>query len=117
MAIHPSVPGLEAIIEVDGKPAKEYEDDPDPDERCVKRFVESKTGARFAVNLRFKHAFPKNHSVRLCLSVDGVLMNHHILSPQTLHEKSSQSFSGVWSRMEDAEFFTKFQFSSLQSSK
>lgn len=101
MAVHPKHPGLEVVVTVHDSPLKEYDDDDDdenlsPDE--IIKYIEAKSGARFAVTVRFKRPFPTQHDVMMHLVIDGKPMFTGHCIRKDLYSKGMSKSTAEWKR-------------------
>ncbi|PVI02425.1 hypothetical protein DM02DRAFT_589586 [Periconia macrospinosa] len=119
MAIHPSYPGLEVTIVVNGNQAKEYDDGSDPDPNTTKRYVESITGAAFHVNFIFRKPFPASRPVSARLFVDGQQLSSKTMLTQGVVDQDGERYSiqGAPSYVNSVPALQEFRFSSLKSTE
>ncbi len=84
MAVLDSVPGLEVLVCVEGKPLPEYDDEdqerePEPANHVCK-YVESISDREYTINIRFNVPFTMNcPSLVVYIKIDGILMNSPVI--------------------------------------
>jgi hypothetical protein len=119
MAIHPSFPGLEVTIVVNGNQSKEYDDGSDPGPNTTKRYIESTTGASFHFKFDFRKPFSTTRQVAAKIFIDGQYSaGQVVLGQQMISQNRTQSdILGSRTYINSQPATREFTFSSLESAE
>ncbi|KAL1626002.1 hypothetical protein SLS56_007060 [Neofusicoccum ribis] len=103
MVVLDSVPGLDVQVHVSGKPAEEFaNDDEQDDRRGATRYVEAVSGAEFHVQWTFVASEFKyrNWAINGLVYIDGKYADGRIFRPETVKhlESFTVKMTGVWKK-------------------
>lgn len=118
MTVLPVLNSVTISVKINGDCCPEFDDDeemPQP-ERSISKYIEAKSGAQFAVDLRFSDQYPdKMNPVRVTVDIDGETMEKHIIRPASLQGPRGyqEQVQGVSVNRPDGRALRKFVFSEL----
>ena len=119
MAVIQEQPQLEVYVECDGERLPEFDTDENEINATTTttKYIESKSGAAFAVKLELRRPFPQ-HAMSVKLYIDGKHMTSRIIDDnqyQTAKPILRRTFDNVKSKTgEGQSIMQKFCFSELQ---
>lgn len=118
MVVLDSLPGLDVEVHVSGKPADEFKNNDEEDERRqATRYIEAVSGAEFAVQWTFHAAEFKyrNWAINGIVYVDGKYADGRIFRPDTVKhlESFTVKMTGVWKKEKGRYVERPMMFSDL----
>ncbi|KAF1928650.1 uncharacterized protein M421DRAFT_92360 [Didymella exigua CBS 183.55] len=125
MAVLAQIPGLNvAIVECHYQALNEYEDGDneqsqgaEEDQRTYEltRYIKSKTGAKFGIQIRFGEAFVTEYGIRMEVRIDGRGARTMILRPADLRTYGGQFVCSYKDEQRNSKRYHRdFQFADLE---